>query len=228
MQRRISKHFEHRIWDNAVSIAIENAFNSLDVNFKEKVNLSRKEVEKYKKTLSDIYEEKREWLKKIYFGFNADDKKKLDMHKIAAVVCRSILKCKPFEFDTEAADRYKKKNKKNDDTKWIVDNYLINYKVALNSALLLTLYDTVDRLDREKDDRSKIINKLSNSGFSYYIQEPKLLAIEHETFYRSLVLNLAINDLNKRSFDYLSFAAIMFQLQQYEVLRAYCLQENKQ
>lgn len=36
--------------------------------------------------------------------------------------------------------------------------------------------------------------------------------------YKRIILKLAINDANKRDFDYLGFATICFQLQQYEVL----------
>lgn len=155
------------------------------------------------------------------------------MHKIAAVICRSIIACKPFSFDTNSADRYKIKNKKNNDVNWIINNYLVNYKVAVNVALIIVFYDQIDRLDRNKANLGKdryqsIIKNIVDNGFVLYDKEPFLLKFEHENFYNSLILNLAINDVNKRKFDYLGFATSMFQLQQYEILRIEYLQTLKE
>ena len=148
------------------------------------------------------------------------------MHKIASIICRCIIGCKPFSFDVEKANFYKQKANKNDQLDWIIDNYFINYKVAVNSAIAITLFDLIDRLGEEaKKEKSlidveNIINDVTHKGLGLYEEGPILLPTSHESFYKSIVLATAINDTNERDFDYLGFATTCFQIQQYEVLRS--------
>lgn len=214
--KQMSKHFEEQIWEKAVKKAIILADKQVCDDYKLEIDFQLKDLDEYKRTLSSIYEEKREWLKDIYFGIYNDSEKYLDMHKLSAVVCRSILACKPFTFNVKKAEKYNKKNKKNDDLNWIIDNYFVNYKVAVNSALLLNLFDLTDRL---KEKKVYMIDEFVANYFSLYNKEPKLWNNNHENFYSSLILNTAINDVNNRKFDYLGFATSMFQLQQYEGIR---------
>lgn len=225
---KLSEHFNDSLWPIIIKPAIENAIDNLDPDFVKCVDfmclLDEAEAE-YKSQLSDLYERKREWLKRIYFGFaRLDHEKRLDMHKIAAIICRCIIGCKPFSFDVSKANKYKDTNEKNTQLDWIIDNYFINYKIAVNSAFAITLYDLIDKLGDESKkkpiiDVNNILYKITDAGFDLYQEEPFLLKSDHEAFYKSMVLDVAINDINKRDFDYLGFAALCFQLQQYEVVR---------
>lgn len=226
----ISEHFDESLWPLVIKPAIENANKNMDPNFAEYVSnnclfFDNKSESEYKSQLSFLYEKKRDWLKRIYFGFaKPDDEKLLDMHKIAAIICRCIVGCKPFSFDVSKANEYKEKYKKNGQLDWVINNYFINYKVAVNCAFAITLYDLIDKLgDEEKKrpiiDVPNIVRKLYKEGFDLYQKEPFLLKSDHESYYKSMVLDIAINDINKRDFDYLGFAASCFQLQQYEILR---------
>lgn len=224
--KKISEHFHNDIWPLIINPAIENARKKLDKDFSAYVDLKEFDSDEYKTYLSSLYEEKRDWLKKIYFGsFEIEKEHWLDMHKISAVICRSLIGCKPFSFDVAKANKYKKINNKNDDLNWIIDNYFINYKVAVNSAFGLVLYDLLDKIgdgksiDEKLVDSSNVVSKLTESGFDLYQKDPNLLKSEHEPFYKSMILNIAINDSNKRDFDYLGFAVNSFQLQQYEILK---------
>lgn len=224
--KNISEHFYKDLWPKIIFPAIINAYNNTDENFRSYVSLEKHSDEEYQRHLSNLYEEKRDWLKKIYFGnFKSEKEHWLDMHKISAVICRSLIGCKPFSFDVDKANKYKKENNKNDDLDWIIDNYFINYKVAVNCSIGIVLYDLLDKLgderfiNKEMVNVSSVIKSITSKSFELYNKKPTILWSEHESFYKSMILNIAINDSNKRDFDYLGFAVNSFQLQQYEILK---------
>lgn len=233
---KLSKHFNEFIFPKIISPAINIALENADKNYSKFVNLtSLMDENTYKVKLSNLYEEKREWLKKIYFPkaklFNQEDEstsnggdkfKRLDMHKIAAVITRCILGLKPFAFFVDKANEYINENNKLSNFNWLSQNYLINYKLAVDVAMLINLYDAIDKANRIDDnilsgDKVQLISDFANKGFDFY--EFPILNLEHESFYNSLIINLAINDANGRDFDYLGFATNCFQLQQYGALK---------
>lgn len=235
--KELSEHFNNCLWPKIISKSITNAEENLDKKFAkyaEVKNLVSECENKYQENLCLMYENKRDWLKKIYFGnFKTDEDRCLDMHKIAAIICRSIIGCKPFSFDVKKANKYKKEKDLDDNLDWIIDNYFINYKVAVNCAFAIILYDLFDRLGEkssiiESNDEEivNLIKVFSEQGFDMYTSS--ILKSEHETFYKSSILNLAINDSNKRDFDYLGFATICFQLQQSEIMRQQLNTKKKQ
>lgn len=219
--KELSKHFDELLWSKFILPALTKAESDLNKDFSDYVGLKNIVSDEYKMALSSIYEEKREWLKNIYFGdFKTSEERCLDMHKIAAIICRSIIRCKPFTFDVEKANEYKQNYKLDKDLTWIINNYFVNYKVAVNSAFLITLYDLYDKLGekaREEQPNDKILEMIKNfseHGFEMY--RSSIIKLEHESFYKSVILNLVINDTNGRNFDYLGFATMCFQLQQNE------------
>lgn len=218
--KNISEHFDDHLWPKIISRAIDNAEKYIDKDFSEYVQLNRINSYNYKINLSLLYEEKRDWLKQIYFGtFKSNEDRCLDMHKIAAIICRSIIGCKPFAFNVKKANEYKSRNNLDNDLNWIIDNYYINYKVAVNCAFAICLYDLFDKLRENNinNHNDELVASFSSNGFDMY--ETSLLKSAHETFYKSVIINLAINDNSKRDFDYLGFATICYQLQQNEVLK---------
>lgn len=226
--KELSEHFNNYLWPKIISKSITNAEKKLDQEFTKyaKVeSLVSKCENEYLENLCLLYENKRDWLKRIYFGnFKTNEDRCLDMHKIAAIICRCIIGCKPFSFDVQKANKYKKGKDLDDNLDWIIDNYFINYKVAVNCAFAIILYDLFDRLGEKsstiESNNEEIVNLIkifSKQGFDMYASS--ILNSEHETFYKSSILNLAINDSNKRDFDYLGFATICFQLQQSEIMR---------
>lgn len=237
-----SVHFNKYLLPDIIKPTILAIESNMDENFKNAVGFyNYVNDDGYIQKLSDCYEEKREWLKDAYFGDNIDDNSLLDMHKIAAVLCRSILSFKPFAFDISKANRYKnrvEKELRKDKTKtenqiknellyWTINNYWSNYKVAIDIALCATYFDLVDKLGEMEQDQSKniyhidivdMLKHLTENGLDTYKKNTTPIPLSHETFYWSLIINLAINDTNQRDFDYLSMATICFQIQQYSVL----------
>ena len=114
-----SRHFNELLWPIFIKPAIECAIDDIDDNFKKDANLNcffLEDEKKYRDELSSLYKRKKRWLKRIYFGYAENlDEKLLDLHKIAAIICRCVIGCKPFSFDVGKANEYKMVNKKNND-----------------------------------------------------------------------------------------------------------------
>ena len=223
----LSEHFNDVLWPLIIKPIIENADKNIDPEFRNFVKLnSFVNEDVYKAKLSELYERKRDWLKRVYFRYaQPNSENLLDMHKIAAIICRCVIGCKPFTFDVESANKYKASKNKNNDLDWIINNYYVNYKVAVNCAISITLFDLFDRLGETSKtqhiiDVGNVLNRINQNGFDLYQKEPVLLKTPHESFYKSIIIQTAINDINKRDFDYLGIATICFQIQQYEVIKS--------
>lgn len=222
-ETRISKHFEDYLWEYAVKPAINISLKDLDSKFSQVVNLEavidkQKFENNYKTELSKIYEKKRDWLKKHYYSKYSKDEK-LDLHKIAAIVARSVIALKPISFSCEDAVAYINDNSLRNNSIWYVDNYSINYKIAFISAIAIMFIDIIykgsiveDTLDVQKV--KDICKYFCTNGFDLYSNSN--LESDHEPFYRSLIIDMMINDINGRDFDYLGFAANIYQLENHE------------
>lgn len=241
MKESTSVHFQKYLLPEIIRPTIEAIEADIDNDFKKQTFFYNYFAEEdYIKKLSCCYEAKREWLKNAYFGDNVDESSLLDMHKIAAVLCRSILAHKPFAFDVGRANNYRKKIErklrkdetkteaqiKNELLRWTINNYWSNYKAAVDIAICATFYDLIDKLGEMETnpDRNsfninipEILTDLNLNGVNTYKKGTTLIPISHENFYWSLIINLAVSDTNKRDFDYLSLATICFQLQQYTI-----------
>lgn len=234
-----SLHFEETLLPTIIDPVIEDVYNHIEKEFKEKTELRNKRdehAEQYIKKLCFVYEQKRDWLRDVYWGSKSKYSKNeyVDMHKIAAVLCKALVLVKPFQFNLEKAEEEKEKHGCNyqelsdDSMKWLVNNYLCNYKVAVDVALLITFYDFIDKLHDSYKEKS--IEELKESNYKDILldltkkrrldcYEPSFFIQSHAPFYDSLIYDVAMNDINNRDFDYLGFANICFQLQQYNIMK---------
>lgn len=227
---KISKHFNSYIWEYSILPAINKACADLDNDFVKQTSLKTfRGVEKteYRDNLSKIYKKKRKWIERSYYPVDNDKRSKLDLHKLAAVVVRSILYLKPISFDARKAVDYIDVNEKKYDIEWFIDNYFINYKIAFLAAIQILLFDMIYKASCELNNGKKCYNKekakklydyFSEKGFDFYSENS--LPSNHEPFYNSVIINLVTNDLNNRDFDYWGFATICYQLQQAEFSKA--------
>lgn len=238
-----SEHFIKKLYPIIIKPTIECIHAHLDKDFIKETSLVLNPSTSYPDDLAEIYEKKRDWLKKIYFPHtDYTVKNLLDMHKIAAIVARCLLGKKAFAFNVSDANLFKENRNKNKDIEWLCNNYYANYKVAFDVAMGITLYDLLDRfrravngetncpkteLDIIKRSEEQILDLILNEGLVYYQGEGVILPITHESYYHSMILNLAINDINGRDFDYLGFATNCFQIQHYTMLHYASLMKCK-
>lgn len=209
-------HFED-FWKYAIKPAIDRAYLQMDENFKRECKVFIKNEKTYKKQLEKIYKEKREWLKKQYLP--AEEKPLLDMHKLSAIMCRSILQCKPIVFNVEAAVKFFEEYCRtkiaeectSDGTKnrieFATTNIYVNYKIAFRASIGINYIDLFYRLSVE--NKKNELKKLEDLGDLIYYKKSD----NHENFCNSIVLALAKKEAGNRNFDYLNYATIMYQLQ---------------
>ena len=214
------------IYEYVVSPSIDFALNGgcLKTEFISTTSLVKESEPEYHKHLKKFFIEKVKWLKTIYWKDQLQNGLDLDGHKIASILCRSIIGIKPFSFDTKKAEKYIESNGLESNREWLINNYLVNYKVAVDSAFGLTMFDLLNKLDTPqlfesfygfKPDLLK--NEIFKNGKLNYYTLP-IIRQRHAPFYESVIANMAISDINNRNFDYLGFATTLFQLQQYNVL----------
>lgn len=184
----------------------------VDEEFKSLTNLRTIKLDDAYSKCNDFYKTKKDELKKIFYGDKIStiptSELLFDIHKIASITCYSLIKHKIFVFDEEKATNYIK-NKKIKDTTWIIDNVLVNYKLAFKVSVAMIYYKLL--FDFNKLNNFEIETKLKEKRglFLYNVREG------HESFNNSIILDLAKRDIHKRSFDYFLYSALLFQLEEY-------------
>jgi hypothetical protein len=213
------------IWDTSVYPAIKYCISQLDDSLKAQLDFHCENLNDYNHELGKMFIRKREWLKDKYLPEKGEDAR-LDFHKLSALLCRCIIGNKVFSFNKASAEKWFEK-RKNDDTisieekmKWQIDNVYINYKLAFWASAGLIYVNLISwaykRIENEK--RSEVINVYTE--FLKRLEQEKNLipykkSLEHDDFCTSMIVALMKNDLLLRDFDYLNYAASMFQWQEY-------------
>lgn len=227
------------MWEGVIAQTIDFCVQEIDKDFFEKAEVEVASLNKYKMKLRESYHKKREWLKIEYLPHKY--KPILDFHKLSAIICRCIIGFKPVAYNENIADLLFLENqkqifdvdeRKNADKKlkWQIENIYVNYRIAFLSAAGLAYDDLLCWIQRKiknltKKEKENVINPeekerlniynqfrdslIENSALIQYRKSPN-----HDDFESSMIVSLMKNDMLKRDFDYLSFAAILFQWQE--------------
>ncbi len=199
-------HFDF-LWEMFIKPIINQAEQEVDGEFAKVCGFEKICLPYYKKQLEKIYKRKREWLKKIYLP--SDNEPLLDMHKIGAVLCRSIIGNKPFSFDVEKAKKFVMANNMQNDIQWYINNVCVNYKIAFYVSVGLVYAEVIKRLE-EIGEKEKMEEMQKIGHLYFYSKNPN-----HENFQNSSIIALMKNDILNRDFDYLFYATTLFQLERY-------------
>ena len=202
-------------WNVVILPTIIAAEEDVDQDFKTACNLqlAYDDIDQYKQDLMNFYHEKRQWLKGVYLPH--DDHPTLDMHKLSALLCRSILAYKPLYFDFKNAEKFvvnKFSEDKNNHIDWFVNNIYVNYKVAFYVSAGLVYLQLLEDFSPKGDNPNPEAFQyfLDLQGIIYY---PK--SQHHDNYENSCIIALQKNDVLNRDFDYLTYATNMFQLEMY-------------
>lgn len=184
----------------------------IDNEFKDSTGFHIKDLNDTCTLCKSFYERKKVELKKIFYGdkFSLSDEKNLlfDIHKVASISCYSLIKHKIFIFDENSAINFIKERKIEDST-WIINNALVNYKLAFHMSVSMIYYKLL--YDASKQCNTMLADAIkSQKNLSLYKTRTG-----HESFANSIILDLAKRDIHKRSFDYFLYSAILFQLEEY-------------
>lgn len=207
----MSKSRFDMLWDLAVPNTIQSCIDEVNNEFIKERNLHICDLHLLKKDIESFYVVTKDQLKIECYGKSANNN--LDLHKLAAIFCAALIKYKPVVFK----DNLVSKNISN--KVFVINNYLINYKIAFYVAATICYYDLVDRVadDCKKGIESKkLLDKIIDmEGLAFYPRNKN-----HSPFENSFIIELARNDTNCEKFDYFSFALSMFQWQEYTRLQA--------
>ncbi len=205
------------IWDNWVEPSIKKIAEQMDAEFKTQTNFKVRDLSKIKNSANKYFVNKREHTKKEFYGSGSSNKSEkhfMDFHKLSAVLCRTLIENKVYEFDvTKCIDFIENKKIESKNTDWLVHNALVNFRLAFYASVVFLYQSMLFRLkseDLEKYNKLKNLKKLNLYTFEKngYI---------HESFENSLVLDLAKRDINDHSFDCFLYATIMYQLEEYNL-----------
>lgn len=201
------------IWDEWLVPLINKLPTQMDDNFKQYTGFEIRDLEPIKHNAKQYYLAKREAIKKEYYG---DDKKHLmDFHKLSAILCRTLIEYKVYNFDTNLCSKYIKEYQiDSKDTDWLVHNALINFRLAFYSSVILLYQSMLFNLKKESEELYTVLR--NQKKLRLYAKENA--GNVHESFENSLVLDLAKRDINNRSFDCFLYSTIMYQLEEYNKL----------
>ena len=129
-----------KIFNKIVEPLIKQVEEEADKGFKKAANLKVKDLREACLACESFYETKKKELKRLFYGEKysekEDDKFLFDIHKVASIVCYSLIKHKVFVFDEKIA--YEGMEGK--ETDWIIDNAFINYKLAFYVSVAVIYY----------------------------------------------------------------------------------------
>lgn len=137
----------------------------------------------------------------------------MDFHKIGAIICRTLIEYKVFDFDVNRCKEYVDQHISSYDTDWVVKNALINFRLAFYSSIVF-LYQSM-RFVYSKSN-NELYNALCKRGKLdlYGIYNSKEGEVK-ESFENCIVLDLAKRDIGNHSFDYFMYAIILYQLEEH-------------
>ncbi len=128
----------------------------VDPEFKSECDFEILETEAIYKKSHVLYKQKREMIKSFFYGdvffekdeYLDDDSYRLDLHKIASIICSTLIRNKIFWYDEKKAKKYLNNNEKLS-TDWKIKNILINFQIYLKKPA------SDDNLKRVKHENEK-------------------------------------------------------------------------
>lgn len=191
-----------KIYQQDVAKVVQDCLDEMDGTFKEEAEFFVIPSEKYLRSFSKTFRKHRRKLKDVVYG--DDEHGLLNPTKLAAVLCHTIIDCKPIGF----------KNLKNilsissydKEPVWLANNILINYKIAVLSSLRLIYEQLLAEYKPTTDSEILQIGRLAD--YDKY---------DKTSVQTNLIINLARNTLLGKEFDELNYALMMFQWQQYAI-----------
>lgn len=208
------------IWKEWIVPLVNDLYKQIDVEFINAVKLEIRNLDNLCIPAEKYFLKRRHLLKCEYYGSNykSDDSMShmMDFHKLGAVLCRTLIQYKVFDFSVQSCIEIAQKHEQTD-TDWLIKNALANYRVAFYASIVF-LYQSMLYI-YEKTDRQIYLALTRNKKLDLYSSsQSKVENRVHESFENSLVLNIAKRDINGRSFDLLTYATLMYQLEKYNKL----------
>lgn len=222
MKNEPSEHFA--VLKGWIVKAIKTAIAECEDDFAKQCSVQERPRKEFLAAVENSYREYRSFLKKECYGTRSDEGL-LDARKIAAVVCKALIKEKPISFDEEIAlsqliQKRASLKKDNNDSEsneelnyWIVNNYFINYKVAFLASIMIVYNVLLEELAHEGKN-VETAKKLGLLGELYKYPDSK----GFDSFQVNVVIGLGRADMIGRELDTFLFAMLLYQMEMYTLL----------
>lgn len=208
------------ILDSWIIPLVDKLKNQMDKEFIVQCNVKIRPYKEFEKEINSFYHKKRKLLKLEYYGKDyekdANNPHRMDFHKLSAVICRTMIEYKLFDFDVNACyDYIESRGISKDDTDWLVKNALVNFRLAFYSSVVFLYQSMIFCYDKSNDEEKKHIAKRLRELKKLDLYINSNLSNSHESFVNCMILDLAKRDIDDRSFDYFMYSIIMYQLEEY-------------
>lgn len=205
--------------DNSISITplVNDIYIQSDPKFREYCNIRIRNLDRICDDAEIYYQQKREEAKRVFYGEyhrgDSETEHRMDFHKISAVICRTLIEYKVYDFDENLCREYIDKNIDSYDTDWGVRNALINFRLAFYSSVMFMFHAMQFEYYKENTVLFELLNKKGKLDLyeTHAFNDDKI----KESFENCIILDLAKRDIGNHSFDYFMYAIIMYQLEEY-------------
>ncbi len=206
------------IWVEWITPLINDLYNQTDGLFRESCSFRIRNLEGIYSNAEKYYQHKREEVKRTFYGkYHKGDSEiehRMDFHKISAILCRTLIEYKVYDFDEKLCQDYIDKNIDTYNTDWVVRNALINFRLAFYGSIVFMFHAM--QFEYSKDGNIKLFKSLEQKGkLDLYETCTLNNGKVKESFENCIILDLAKRDIGNHSFDYFMYAIIMYQLEEH-------------
>ena len=188
-------------YEEFVLPTIETCLNEIsDPNFRIEYEPVFLDEAGFRKRYAKTFRSNRRKLKDLFYG--DDEHNYLNPMKLAAVLCHTLIDCKPIRFQGNVNINEHTLSSYN--SVWLANNLLINYKIAFLSSISVVYSQIL--AEKEPDENSDFVKTGQLAKYGCY---------DRNSFQTNVIINLASNALLGRVFDDLMFALMMFQWYEY-------------
>ena len=185
------------LWENAVLNALENVWEEqLSPEDKNNYNIFRRDSPKDMEKVKSLYENYRDFTKSRFFDTGEDGNNLMDVHKVASCLTGALVRYKMLRYDL----------KEDLPIEVMLSNYAIAFLAGVN---VLYLVDLADSYEKNRALFRKLCDKKT---FEFPATTPG-----HDPYVQGRIKTLAINDLNGVDFDVLTYADMLFWIENYNL-----------
>lgn len=205
------------IWTEWIVPLINDIYIQSDHQFRKYCKVHIRDLDKIYNDAEKYYQHKREEVKRAFYGEyhkgDSETEHRMDFHKISAIICRTLIEYKVYDFDENLCREYVDKNITPYDTDWVVRNALINFRLAFYSSVMFIFHAMQFEYYKENRKLFELLNKKGKLNLygSHMSSNDKV----KESFENCMILDLAKRDIGNHSFDYFMYAIIMYQLEEH-------------
>lgn len=206
------------VWENWIEPLADDIYNQISKDFIDRCNVEKRNMAELRKGAERYYKERRKALKINFYGKDYEEEwlkpHRMDFHKLSSILCRTLIEYKIFDFDVAECEKMAAEIDKTD-TDWLVKNALVNFRMAFYTSIVFLYQSMLFKYSEKAPEITKALRDKKKLELYNQVQKDDVEGRIHESFENCMVLDLAKRDISNRSFDFLMYATIMYQLEEY-------------